>query len=134
MISKNRQRKEGVRSRSPQDLDTEIKRLQIEKSLLLNNMFYSQSPEDIMKAQAYVGSHSEKKSDPKAYFFAPDYAFHSGKEYKDLNTSVPDNILRKISYIHIIDSIINTKINQIMEYMKFSTDDQREGCCQELKY
>jgi hypothetical protein len=124
---RNRQKKEEVSLRSPQDLDTEIKRLQIEKSLLLSNMFYSNSPEDIMKAQAYVGSHSEKKSDPKAYFFAPDYAFHSGKEYKEINTSVPDNILRKISYIHIIDSIINTKINQIMEYMKFSTDDQREG-------
>jgi hypothetical protein len=124
---RNRQKKEGVKLNSPQELDTEIKRLQIEKSLLLNNMFYSNSPEDIMKAQAYAGSHSEQKSAPKAYFFAPDYAFHSGKEYKDLNQSVPDNILRKISYIHIIDSIINTKINQVMEFMKFTTEDQREG-------
>lgn len=125
-MSKNHQIKEGV-IKDPKLIDTEIRKLQIEKSLLLNQMLYSQNPEDILKAQMYVGSNTETKSNPKAYFFAPDYAFHSGKEYKDLNSSVPDNILRKISYVHIIDSIINTKINQILDFLKFTTDEQSEG-------
>lgn len=125
-MSRSSIRKEGVKN-DPKLIDTEIRKLQIEKSLLLNQMLYSQNPEDILKAQMYVGNNTETKSNPKAYFFAPDYAFHSGKEYKDLNSSVPDNILRKISYVHVIDSIINTKINQVLDYLKFTTDEQSEG-------
>jgi len=125
-MTRSSSKKEGA-TRDPKSIDLDIRKLQIEKSLLLNQMLYSQNPEDIIKAQMYVGQNSETKSNPKAYFFAPDYAFHSGKEYKDLNSSVPDNILRKISYIHVIDSIINTKINQVLDYLKFSTDEQKEG-------
>lgn len=125
-MSRSSIRKEGVKN-DPKLIDTEIRKLQIEKSLLLNQMLYSQNPEDILKAQMYVGNNTETKSNPKAYFFAPDYAFHSGKEYKDLNSSVPDNILRKISSVHVIDSIINTKINQVLDYLKFTTDEQSEG-------
>ena len=125
-MTRSSSKKEGG-IKDPKSLDVEIRKLQIETSLLLNQMLYSQNPEDIIKAQMYVGQHSENKRNPKAYFFAPDYAFHSGKEYKDLNSSVPDNILRKISYVHVIDSIINTKINQVLDYLKFTTDEQKEG-------
>ena len=125
-MSRSSNKREGA-IKDPNLIDQEIRKLQIEKSLLLNSMLYSNSPDQIFKAQSYIGNNSEQKSNPKAYFFAPDYAFRSGKEYKDLNSSVPDNILRKISYIHVIDSIINTKINQILDYLKFTTDEQKEG-------
>ena len=111
---------------TPQELDQEIRRLQVEKSLLLQDLFYSKSPDDIIKAQLYMSDNTEKPN-PKAYFFAPDFAFQSGKAYKDLNNQVPDSILRKVSYVHVINSIIQTKINQVMDFMHFTTDEQREG-------
>lgn len=113
----------------PQYYDNFIKELQIEKATLLKNQLYSEDPEDVIKAQAYLSSQtqSSKKSAPQAYFFAPDWTHTSGKPYKDQRTSVPDSVLRKVSYVHIIDLIITTKINQILNFLKFTTDEQSIG-------
>lgn len=114
---------------SAKEIDLAIRQLQIEKSLLVQNQLYSQDPAEIIKAQLYMDSlsNSNQKANPKAYFFAPDFAMHSGKDYKDLNSTISDNILRKVSYVHIISSIMQTKINQVQDFLKFTTDEQREG-------
>lgn len=112
---------------TPQEIDKRMQELNIEKSLLIQNQLISQDPEQILKAQLYLNSLKQEKTDPKAYFFAPDMSHHGGRDYKDLNKSVPDNVLRKVSYIPIVDSIIKTKINQISNYLKFTTDETREG-------
>lgn len=113
--------------KTPQSIDEHIKKLQIEKSLLLDKYLTSRDPESIVKAQAYLQSMDRDKPNPKAYFFPFDAEYNNGKEWKDTMQSIPDNILRKVSYIHIIDLIITTKINQIHDFFKFQTDDQKEG-------
>jgi len=113
--------------KTPQWIDDQIKRLEIEKSLLLNDSLTSKDPEAIVKAQVYLSNMSKQKSNPKAYFFPFDAEYNNGREYKDVIQTVPDNILRKVSYIHIIDLIIQTKINQVLDFLKFTVDEQKEG-------
>ena len=113
--------------KTPQSIDHAIKQLEIEKSLLLNDYLTSKDPEAIIKAQSYLTNLKNGKADAKAYFFPFDAEYNNGREYKDVIQTVPDHILRRVSYIHIVDLIINTKINQIRDFLKFTVDDQREG-------
>lgn len=115
------------KKKTPQSIDEAIKRLEIEKSLLLNDFLTSKDPESIIKAQVYLTNNTRQKSNPKAYFFPFDAEYNNGREYKDVIQTVPDHILRRVSYIHIVDLIIQTKINQIRDYLKFTTDEQKEG-------
>lgn len=112
---------------TPQELDRQIQKLKIEKSVLLQNSLFSQDAEKILKAQLYLQEGEKSKSNPKAYFFPFDAEYHSGRDYKNPIQSIPDHILRRVSYVHIINSIINTKINQVLDYLKFTTDEQKEG-------
>ena len=108
-------------------LDKQIKEAEIKKSLLLRDSMYSNDPEEIIKAQSYLSNQKTQKQDPKAYFFPLDYAYRDGLDYKEIVTSVPDFVLRRVSRIPVVESIINTKLNQIKNFMKFSTDDQKAG-------
>lgn len=108
-------------------LDRQIKEAEIKKSLLLRDSMYSNDPSEIMKAQSYMSNQKAPKQDPKAYFFPLDYSYRDGLDYKEIVTSVPDNVLRRVGRIHVIESIINTKINQIKDFMCFTTDDQKVG-------
>ncbi|MDA3822807.1 MAG: phage portal protein [Bacteroidales bacterium] len=119
--------KNSNREPSFQGLDEEIKKLQIEKSVLLQNSFLSQDPESILKAQLYMQNNEKDKAKPKAYFFPFDAEYNTGKDYKSPVQQIPDHILRRVSYVHVINSIINTKINQVTDFLKFTTDDQKEG-------
>ena len=114
---------------SPHFYDSFIQELQLEKANLLKNKLYSDDAEEILKAQAYLANsmRNTKQSNPQAYFFAPDWTNTSGKPYKDQRSSVPDNVLRKVSHVHIIDLIIQTKINQVQNYLKFVVDEQQIG-------
>jgi hypothetical protein len=108
-------------------VDEQIAALQIKKSLDLQKGLSSNDPYEILKAQSYLEGIRKTKTDPKAYFFPMDYSYQTGKPYKEINNNVPDHILRRVSYIHIVDLIIQTKINQVSEYLKFSDDEQKEG-------
>lgn len=108
-------------------VDEQIAALQIKKSLDLQKGLSSNDPHEILKAQSYLEGVRKTKTDPKAYYFPLDHSYQTGKPYKEINNNVPDHILRRVSYIHIVDLIIQTKINQVSEYLKFSIDEQKEG-------
>lgn len=109
-------------------IDEQIATLEIKRQLDFQKAVSSSDPEQILKAKNYMdGVKQNTKTDPKAYFFPMDMAYQTGKPYKEVNNGVPDYILRKVSYIHIVDLIIQTKINQVTNFLKFSVDDQKEG-------
>ena len=112
-----------------QEYDQAIKELEIEKSILLKKSLYSDNAEDIIKAQSYISNsmRNTKKENPKAYFFPNDLSHTTGKPWKENYSSVPDHILRRTSYVHVVDLIISTKINQVLDYLQFQTDDQKAG-------
>jgi len=115
------------REKTPQSIDDQIKHLQVEKSLLLDSFLKSDDPGLIIKAQSYMGDRLRDARSAKAYFFPFDAEYNNGRQYKDVIQTVPDHILRRVSYIHVVNLIIQTKINQIQEFLKFTTDDQKEG-------
>lgn len=111
------------------EYDQMIQELEAEKHIRLRKSLYSEDPEELIKAQSYISQtmRNTKKSDPKAFFFPHDWTYNSGKDYKDNHSTVPDHILRRVSYVHVIDLIIQTKINQVLDFLVFQPDDQREG-------
>mgnify|MGYP001470686391 CR=1 FL=1 len=109
-------------------LDNAITELSIKKAALLDNFLTSKDPNDIIKASNYISNIQEKdKRIPKTYIYSPEHEFYNGLGYKASPRSITYNILRAMSRIPIISTIIITRINQIQNFCNFTTDIQRPG-------
>lgn len=126
----NIKEKSGFNSLTDLSLD-ELNRLQksipyafqskIQASLNSNN------PEEIMKANLYLGEITPNSGRIQSVFFDPNDLSGNGKGFKDSKGILSFEILRRMGNIHIIRSIVNTRIEQIQNFLHFSEDDQKEG-------
>lgn len=126
----NTKEKSGFNSLTNLSLD-ELNRLQksipyafqskIQASLNSNN------PEEIMKANLYLGEITPNSGRIQSVFFDPNDLSGNGKGFKDSKGILSFEILRRMGNIHIIRSIVNTRIEQIQNFLHFSEDDQKEG-------
>ena len=126
----NTKEKSGFNSLTDLSLD-ELNRLQksipyafqskIQASLNSNN------PEEIMKANLYLGEITSNSGRIQSVFFDPNDLSGNGKGFKDSKGILSFEILRRMGNIHIIRSIVNTRIEQIQNFLHFSEDDQKEG-------
>lgn len=126
----NTKEKSGFNSLTDLSLD-ELNRLQksipyafqskIQASLNSNN------PEEIMKANLYLGEITPNSGRIQSVFFDPNDLSGNGKGFKDSKGILSFEILRRMGNIHIIRSIVNTRIEQIQNFLHFSEDDQKEG-------
>lgn len=126
----NVKEKSGFNSLTDLSLD-ELNRLQksipyafqskIQASLNSNN------PEEIMKANLYLGEITPNSGRIQSVFFDPNDLSGNGKGFKDSKGILSFEVLRRMSNIHIIRSIVNTRIEQIQNFLHFSEDDQKEG-------
>lgn len=126
----NTKEKSGFNSLTDLSLD-ELNRLQksipyafqskIQASLNSNN------PEEIMKANLYLGEITPNSGRIQSVFFDPNDLSGKGKGFKDSKGILSFEILRRMGNIHIIRSIVNTRIEQIQNFLHFSEDDQKEG-------
>lgn len=126
----NVKEKSGFNSLTDLSLD-ELNRLQksipyafqskIQASLNSNN------PEEIMKANLYLGEITPNSGRIQSVFFDPNDLSGNGKGFKDLKGILSFEVLRRMGNIHIIRSIVNTRIEQIQNFLHFSEDDQKEG-------
>lgn len=126
----NTKEKSGFNSLTDLSLD-ELNRLQksipyafqskIQASLNSNN------PEEIMKANLYLGEITPNSGRIQSVFFDPNDLSGNGKGFKDSKGILPFEVLRRMGNIHIIRSIVNTRIEQIQNFLHFSEDDQKEG-------
>lgn len=126
----NIKEKSGFNSLTDLSLD-ELNRLQksipyafqskIQASLNSNN------PEEIMKANLYLGEITPNSGRIQSVFFDPNDLSGNGKGFKDLKGILSFEVLRRMGNIHIIRSIVNTRIEQIQNFLHFSEDDQKEG-------
>lgn len=128
-MSKRRIKNNSIRlPQSLTQIDDQLQKLSIQKSLLYQKLIESNKPDDIMKALQYqqktVGM---TKDDQRAFLFAPDNEFYSGQGYKTALKVVPFDFLRSMGATPMIFSIIGTRINQILEFSNFSTDTDRPG-------
>lgn len=126
----NTKEKSGFNSLTDLSLD-ELNRLQksipyafqskIQASLNSNN------PEEIMKANLYLGEITPNSGRIQSVFFDPNDLSGNGKGFKDLKGILSFEVLRRMGNIHIIRSIVNTRIEQIQNFLHFSEDNQKEG-------
>lgn len=126
----NTKEKSGFNSLTDLSLD-ELNRLQksipyafqskIQASLNSNN------PEKIMKANLYLREITPNSGRIQSVFFDPNDLSGNGKGFKDSKGILSFEVLRRMGNIHIIRSIVNTRIEQIQNFLHFSEDDQKEG-------
>lgn len=126
----NTKEKSGFNSLTDLSLD-ELNRLQ--KSIpyafqsKIQAFLNSNNPEEIMKANLYLGEITPNSGRIQSVFFDPNDLSGNGKGFKDSKGILSFEVLRRMGNIHIIRSIVNTRIEQIQNFLHFSEDDQKEG-------
>lgn len=109
-------------------IDEQIAKLELERNLLLDKSLKSTDPESILKAQAYIKTQENRQENNfKSYLYAPEEVFYNSMGYKSTTKSITFDLMRKMSYTPIIYSIITTRVNQLMNFSRFTADLQKEG-------
>lgn len=90
----------------------------------------SENFDEVMKAQAFLLSQPKAKSrepEIKSILWNPAEIGFNGKGYRDPNNSISFHTLNRMGDIYIIKAIINTRIEQVQNFLKYSSDDQKPG-------
>lgn len=87
----------------------------------------SNDPSELMKANLYLGELNPNSGKITSVFFDPNDLSGNGKGFKDSRGILSFDTLRKMGDIWIIRAIVNTRIEQIQNFLHFSEDEQKEG-------
>ena len=82
---------------------------------------------EIMKANLYLGEINRQPTKIQSVFFDPNDISGNGRGFKDSKGVLSFSVLRRMGDIHIVKSIVSTRVEQIMNFMNFSEDEQKEG-------
>jgi hypothetical protein len=98
----------------------------------LQKALSSESFEEVIKAQAFISQqqkYGRRLATPeiKSIQWNPSEIGFNGKGYRDPNNGVTFNTLNRMSEIYIIKAVINTRIEQVQNFLKYSNDDQKPG-------
>lgn len=139
MSRKNIKNKQQIVRNETSDVLNEISNWSLEKVDILHKslptliqkkyeeQLMSKNIEDVMKATMYSENlHGKNKYDIKSVFFDPNSA-GDGVGYKPTKGGVSFYTLQRMGDISIIKSIINTRVEQVQNFLKFSSDEQKEG-------
>ena len=115
--------------KDPKRFDEEIARLHIERNLALERQLTSNSADDIFKAQSYLQEleNNKKRKDIRSFLFDPFEAYMSTNGYKQQRKRVSFDVLKKVGDTPVVGSIINTRIFQIQNFLRFSDNEKDEG-------
>lgn len=87
----------------------------------------SNDAREIMKANLYLGEINRQPTKIQSVFFDPNDISGNGRGFKDSKGVLSFSVLRRMGDIHIVKSIVSTRVEQIMNFMDFSEDEQKEG-------
>lgn len=95
----------------------------------LQQLSSSSDIEDIMKANLYLDTKARQNSQTKSILFDPNELNDSGKGFKDPRYygSLSFDTLRRMGDIFIIRSVVNTRVEQVQNFLHFSLDEQKAG-------
>lgn len=95
----------------------------------LQQMSRSDDLENLLKANLYLDNVNQRQDNVKAVFFNPDEASDTGRGYKDpmFYGSIPFEVLRRMGDIFVVRAVVNTRVEQVQNFLHFSTDEQKEG-------
>ena len=89
----------------------------------------SENFEDVMKAQALISAQQRGRVQPdiKSVLWNPSETGFNGYGFLNPNNGIAFSTLNRMGNIYIIKAIINTRIEQVQNFLKFSNDDQKPG-------
>lgn len=98
----------------------------------LEKSLRSENYEDVLKAQAFIQAQQKegrKSSQPeiKSILWNPSEIGFNGRGYLDQNSGISFNTLNRMGEIFVVKAIINTRIEQVQNFLKYSEDDQKPG-------
>lgn len=97
----------------------------------LEKALRSENVEDVLKAQAFIAQQERSgravKPDIKSILWNPSDIGFNGRGYRDPNNGISFTTLQRMGDIYIIKAIINTRIEQVQNFLRYSDDDQKPG-------
>ena len=93
----------------------------------VQSAFNSDDPQEIMKANLYLGEISKNDNKIHSIFFDPNDLTGNGKGFKSSKGFLPFQVLRRMGDIWIVRAVVNTRVEQIQNFLHFSEDEQKEG-------
>lgn len=98
----------------------------------LQKSLNSENFEEVMKAQAFIAEQQKSgrrapQPEIKSILWNPSEIGFNGKGYRDPNNGIAFGTLNRMGDIFIIKAIINTRIEQVQNFLKYSVDDQKPG-------
>lgn len=93
----------------------------------LQSALSSNDTEELLKANLYLGEINKTSPHIQSVFFDPNDLAGNGKGFKDLKGVLSFSTLRRMGDIYIIRAIVNTRIEQVQNFLHFSEDEQKEG-------
>ena len=135
--NKNRNNEKGQQT----DLIKSLSQLSLDEIIALNKsvptllqsklqqMSGSNDVEEIMKANLYLDNIKNRNNQAKAILFDPNELNDSGKGFKDPRYygSLSFDTLRRMGDIFIVRSVVNTRVEQVQNFLHFSLDEQKAG-------
>lgn len=82
---------------------------------------------ELMKANLYLGEVTPDSGKITSVFFDPNDLSGNGKGFKDSKGILSFETLRRMGDLWIVRAIVNTRIEQVQNFLHFSEDDQSEG-------
>ncbi len=108
-------------------IDKQIQELSMQRDLLLDQSLTGDNVAEIIKANDYLEKVKRTTPDPKSHLWLPDNWFHTGQGYKESVKGVSFDVLQRMGNTFITKAIVNTRVEQIQRFLKFTTDESREG-------
>lgn len=82
---------------------------------------------DIAEVGFFLEKSKSNKGSEKSISFLPDSFSYNGKGYKENISRISFEVLQRMGNLYCVKNIINTRIDQVTRFLRFSLDDQKEG-------
>lgn len=112
---------------SLEELDSIQKATSMAFQSKLQSALSSNDTEELLKANLYLGEINKTSPHIQSVFFDPNDLAGNGKGFKDSKGALSFSTLRRMGDIYIIRAIVNTRIEQVQNFLHFSEDEQKEG-------
>ena len=117
----------GLASLSFEEITALNKTVPVLLNSKIQQMQQSSDVGDILKANLYLNESIKQDTRMKSVFFDPNDISDTGRGYKGTKGILSFDTLRRMGDIFIVRSVVNTRVEQVQNFLHFSLDEQKEG-------
>jgi hypothetical protein len=108
------------------ELERKKKLIVAEEAITMRKAMESENPETLMKAMSYYDSVNAPKQQVKSFFVDPNYNYHTDG-YLSSPKGVTGNTLRAMAKSPIIKAIIETRVEEVADFLEPQPDKYSPG-------